>query len=296
MVGSIALHGALGVWFIQQKARLRAEPSLASETTLRGTTFEMDLGSMRESDPPAALAPAPAAPASAVPAASAAEPAETSSVQPAIEPHPEPTEKPRPAVAAAKPKQPSPPSPPKRSPSSLAADTQPKPPSAGRAEVGGSSYGAEGAAAGRLSLLRSFIKILPLAAKLLPGWLDADLGSQAKVLAELRVSGEGELISIEILKGDKSQLVAQSIRRSQVFLRSGRFVGAAGMVNTLLVSVRGTISMKPSNEDPDAAGKVIALGQRTDPAHPAAPPTGAYFTFGSGRHVELEVEPLPVPE
>lgn len=295
---SLSLHGCLVALLSSSESARDIRPNDVVSSTLAGTTFEVDMTPLQGASNPAGAS-APSAPPQAAPPASSVASAATSE-QPEVsvglsefptgasKPPPAPAEprrKPRPAVPSAP------------GPSSLAhsepREAQSTEERSGEAQsnigqAGAARYGAaEGAT--RVSLMRAFIKTLPLAAKLFPGWLELELGAQKPVLVELRLNPEGHLAAIEIVGGDARRLTAQSVQRNQVFLGSARFANEAKVPLALLFSVRAEVSMRPASEELDSAEKVVALGQRFDAARPSEPPTGAYLTYGSGRHIEFEV-------
>jgi hypothetical protein len=280
ILASVALHvsllAALG-WAEQSPPARQRE---AQAAVLRGTTFEMDLSSPTSASPssegPLESAPVPARGAASVDNHEPArEPRSPADVPAQNEPRAAPRMTPRPAATSRPAQEPS------------RANSAPS--SSGEARYGA----AEGAT--QVSLTRAFIKTLPLAAKLLSGWLELGLGAQKPVLVELRLDAAGHLIAIEILRGNSAELTAQSVRRNLVFLRSAQFASETHEPAALLFSIRAEVSMRSPSDELDSAEKVVALGQRFDPSRPADPPTGAYLTYGSGRHVEFEVKPVPLP-
>jgi len=294
---SLALHVGVVVVLGWAESVPPQGPEELAASTLTGTTFEVDLGSLPGESSGASQTFAISTPS---PPPEAARPVPTNV---------EPTAATQDSELSAEPLAPAPviPKPPSKAPIPSEAPLQPSPSASNRASPSTlpndapsgapSSEARYGAAEGatRVSLTRAFIKTLPLAAKLFPGWLELALGAQKPVLVELRLDADGQLRAIEILSGDPKRLTAQSVQRNQVFLRSAHFANDEKQPVAVLFSVRAEVSMKAPSDELDSAEKVVALGQRFDAARPSEPPTGAYLTYGSGRHVEFEVSVVPTP-
>lgn len=164
---------------------------------------------------------------------------------------------------------------------------------------GSAAYGREGTALGKVRLLSAFAKTLPLAAKLFRGWTSAPLGVRSSILVELLVAGDGRLERVSVVHGDARSLLAQTAVKNEDFLRAGRFALREEGAGRLLVSLSVVVEARPPAALPaldmeDAldgtAEEIVALGQRLDPARATLAPTGVYFTYGSGRHVEISIE------
>lgn len=157
-----------------------------------------------------------------------------------------------------------------------------------RGEASGTgAYGQEGTAQARASLFAAFVRTLPLAGKLLPGWLDQPVGQKSKILVELRVDGTGRLREVELIRGDTKSLLARTALKNEAFLSHGIFAIRGEQGGQLLIELSSEVEEREPSSEEDASGRVVALGQRIAESPPGKPPTGAYFTYGNGRHIEL---------
>ncbi len=154
-------------------------------------------------------------------------------------------------------------------------------------------YGVEGKREALSQLRRAFIKTLPLAAKLDPIWLSLKSGDLGSFVLRLSLDEHGRLETVEAIEGEAHPALLRAAVKNRVFLGSRRFlIGASSKGGTLDLRLGGAVSSR----DPSAAGaenNVVALGVRIDPRNRNAEPKGAYFTFDSGLHVELRIQPVP---
>jgi len=311
---SFALHGLL---YFVLKAQKPSLPRLeVTNSALFGATFEIDTvpssaeargdGANGATNEPGAVGAVGAeseggAEAEAPSEAQGPDKVDASESAPAEEKKPTPPPKaiPKPSSAA-----PSPPinppapaptegasaSPSPRAPSSASAPTAASsPPGTSGSEPNPSSgaYGQQGVARARASLFAAFVRTLPLAGKLLPAWLDAPLDEKQKVLVELRVDASGHLHEIEIVRGDTKSVLARTALKNEAFLSRGTFAIQGEREGQMLIELSSEIQQRAPSEEEDAATKVVSLGQRIPDSAPGQPPTGAYFTYGNGRHIEL---------
>lgn len=302
LVLSLVLHVAL--YFALRGAAPPPWPTEATSSALFGVTFEVDtLPRASEAATPSAPPVAASSPAALAASAGASLPEETPpardvSVEPASS-----EDGPRLDVAPkAEPKvTPKPLSTPKviRDPESKEGGSKPRAKaadpiapstSAGSAEQSvapAGTYGQEGVASARASLYAAFVRTLPLAGKLLPGWLEAPPGQKSKVLVELRVDGSGRLQEVQIVRGDTKSLLARTALKNEAFLSRGTFAIRGEQEGQMLIELSSEVEEREPSEEEDARARVVALGQRIPPSPPGRPPTGAYFTYGNGRHIEL---------
>lgn len=167
--------------------------------------------------------------------------------------------------------------------------------SASEPEASSGAYGQEGIARARASLFSAFVRTLPLAGKLLPAWLEAPLDQKQKVLVELRVDAGGRLHEIEIVRGDTKSVLARTALKNEAFLGRGTFSIQGEREGQMLIELSSEIEQRSPSEEEDAGSKVVSLGQRIPDSAPGQAPTGAYFTYGNGRHIELRASIVDVP-
>ena len=152
------------------------------------------------------------------------------------------------------------------------------------------SYGEEGQTEIRSQLRRAFIKTLPLAAKLDPSWLELDDGEIEGAVIELTLDQNGQLESVRARSGTPHPALLRAAVKNRAFLSRGRFkIQEQAGIRKLLIKLHATISTKHPDDSALVENKVIALGLRVDPRDKTAEPTGAYFTYDNGRHVEFAI-------
>ncbi len=158
------------------------------------------------------------------------------------------------------------------------------------------SFGEEGVEAPTVQLRRAFVKTLPLAARGDPAWLELPLGSTFEGSFVLRVDESGLLDGVTMLEA-KDDALSRAAIKNRLFLRAGRFAVREARRGELRLHIRARIEQHAplgaeDSSDGGGVGLVTAIGMRIDPSSQSAPPTGAYFTYGSGRHVEFEVSEI----
>ena len=155
----------------------------------------------------------------------------------------------------------------------------------------GGSYGEESAATPVVDLHAAFLKTLPLAAKTDSTWSQLPLGPAGSIIIKLTIDSSLKLAPIAIMDTPE-QPAPDYLKRMAVknrdWLHTQRFsIGPQSQAGTQLLRITATITQKsPDADTPEATG-TQALGTRG-----GVQPTGAYFTYFSGRHVELRVERL----
>lgn len=147
-----------------------------------------------------------------------------------------------------------------------------------------------------VDLFAAFLKTLPLAAKSDKTWLDLPPGPAGSVELTLTVDDEYRLAPIEIVELPSAPVPSQLKRALLInrnFLLRGKFAlsqdaSKEGPGGSQRLRLTARISKAdPDPQTPEAAG-VVRLGLLG-----GEHPRGAYFTFFSGRHVELLLEKLP---
>jgi len=162
----------------------------------------------------------------------------------------------------------------------------------------GGTFGAAGLPAGVRNLTRAFTRALPAA--VLPAgaaWLDLPLGPGATALVTFTVGNDGKLVDFEIHDPEPPAYLVGLLRRAHLLLQKGQFAlhnaRQGGGEQTFRVRVQ--LERRPVADDPFADPGHIMRRGFTAPT--PEQPGHAYFTFASGRHVDLRVsvESQPTP-
>ncbi|HMJ10193.1 MAG TPA: hypothetical protein VK524_02250 [Polyangiaceae bacterium] len=151
----------------------------------------------------------------------------------------------------------------------------------------GGDFGSEGLPAGVRRLAVAFTRAVPAATSRDPVWLSLPLGPAGSVRVVIRVNDAGRIVESETLDAARApEHLERLLQRTLLLLQSGRFAVsgvASGDFEVLRVDVQ--VSMKEPTEGFEP-GQVVRLG--FDP--PDARGRGrAFFTLGSGRHVEAAI-------
>ena len=314
---SIGLHAALGLALIQHPLPPEIQEPTSALRLTGGTfdveAFEESAGSPQEAESSVAstgnegrpdqesFSPAPKPPDSPSsaddppPKAAPEISAQTERPPPAAAPSPPTT--PPPAAAPSPPTTPPPPTPSRPVdpfdldlPGSAAPNPggQGAPPSI---QSPGGSYGEESKATPVVDLHAAFLKTLPLAAKTDSTWNDLPLGPAGSIIIKLTIDSSLKLTPVTIMDTPEQpapDYLKRMALKNRDWLHTQRFsIGPQSQAGTQLLRISATVTQKsPDADTPDATG-TQALGTRG-----GAQPTGAYFTYFSGRHVELRVERL----
>lgn len=156
------------------------------------------------------------------------------------------------------------------------------------------NYGEAGAPESRkMDLTSAFLKVLPLAAKTQPEWPNLLEGDAGSVVFVLRLDGDGRLLPIAVKEEEERRAPAylvQTVKKTRVWLLSGLFRTRGPPATSIdelqqqSLKLTATVSKTaPDAERADSQG-IGAFGLR------GSPPSGAYFTYFNGKHVELKVE------
>lgn len=148
-------------------------------------------------------------------------------------------------------------------------------------------FGAEGLPSGVRRLAIAFTRALPAATSRDPVWLSVPLGAAGSVHVEIRVNEAGRIVHTETLdRGGAPEYLARLVERTLVLLRSGRFaVSGVSAGDTEVFRIDVQVSMKDPEEGFEP-GQVVRLGFEPPDARGRGK---AFFTLGSGRHVEAAI-------
>jgi hypothetical protein len=149
------------------------------------------------------------------------------------------------------------------------------------------AFGAEGLPTGVRRLAVAFTRAVPAATSRDPVWLSLPVGSAGSVRVEIRVNEAGRIVHTRTLESSSvPEHLSRLLDRTLLLLQHGRFAVSgvsAGDAEVFRIDVQ--VSMKDPTEGFEA-GQVVRLG--FDP--PDARGRGkAFFTLGSGRHVEAAI-------
>jgi hypothetical protein len=163
----------------------------------------------------------------------------------------------------------------------------PSPASGAPASARPGAFGAEGLPAGVRRLAVAFTRAVPAATSRDPVWLSLPVGSAGSVRVEIRVNQAGRIVHTQTLEPSSvPEHLTRLLDRTVLLLQQGRFAVSgvsAGDAEVFRIDVQ--VSMKEPT-DGFEAGQVVRLG--FDP--PDARGRGkAFFTLGSGRHVEAAI-------
>lgn len=154
------------------------------------------------------------------------------------------------------------------------------------------SYGAEGSAAPVTDVFKAFLHLFPEANRHNPAWHELPLGPVGRIEFSLMIGKNARLVSIEIHDDGKSpppKLLIDAVRKTQTYLIHQR-LGWEGErregTQRLALTIR-TEKKEPHATTPDREGT-----QRHG-RYGEARPTGAFFTYYDGRHIDIELERVP---
>lgn len=150
------------------------------------------------------------------------------------------------------------------------------------------SYGADGKPAAITDVFKAFLHLFPEANRHNPAWQDLPLGKVGRVEFSLLIGDNARLVSIEIhdRQGAPPKLLIDAIRKTQTYLihqRLGwegkRRAGRQRLALTVVVQ-----KMAPHRATPEREGI------RRHGRYGESRPTGAFFTFYDGHHIDIELE------
>ncbi|HEY6560539.1 MAG TPA: hypothetical protein VI072_24820 [Polyangiaceae bacterium] len=148
-------------------------------------------------------------------------------------------------------------------------------------------FGAEGLPSGVRRLAIAFIRAVPAATSRDPIWSSLPVGDAGSVRVEVRVNEVGHIVHTETLgPTPAAEHLARLLQRTVLLLQSGRFAVSgvsAGDLEVFRIDVQ--VSMREPAEGFET-GQVVRLGFEPPDARGRGK---AFFTLGSGRHVEAAI-------
>lgn len=154
------------------------------------------------------------------------------------------------------------------------------------------SYGAEGSQAPVTDVFKAFLHLFPEANRHNPAWHDLPLGPFGRVEFSLTVGENARLLSIEIHDNEKApspKLLTDAVRKTQTYLfhqrlgwEGARRDGSERLALTIRVEQKSPHATTPEREGTQRHGR-----------YGEARPTGAFFTYYDGRHIDIELERVP---
>lgn len=154
------------------------------------------------------------------------------------------------------------------------------------------AYGQEGESNVTLDLFPAFLKTLPLAAKADDVWQSFSAGSAGTIEIIVSIDDGGRLLPIEAIESPTVPAPAhlkRAVTLNRNFLLHGRFaLGADRETGQQRLRLTARVSKRDADRDTPEAEGVRAFGLQG-----GEPPTGVYFTYFSGQHVEIEMRRVP---
>jgi hypothetical protein len=153
-------------------------------------------------------------------------------------------------------------------------------------------FGSEGLPPGVRRLASAFTRAVPAATSRDPVWLGLPLGSAGKLRVAIALDEEGRIARTDLLEPDPAPLhLEHLVTRTVTLLKAGRFAlsRVALGAKTEVLKIEVEISMREPAQG-FAPEEAVRLGfEPPDFKHRGK----AFFTLGSGRHVEawISVEP-----
>jgi hypothetical protein len=177
-------------------------------------------------------------------------------------------------------------------PNSDAGGSEPGPSdNAEQGSPGGLAYGESGAAVETTNLTRAVIKAIPPATQGDAAWVSLPLGAAGGFTVDFEVDQNGYLVRAEPVELEVPAVLNHLLKGLLILLKSGRFALKADQVSAgrQRFRIEATIVQRqPSDDQPGDARHIRQIGieyaTQKAPGH-------AFFTFNSGRHVDLTVEP-----
>ena len=166
-------------------------------------------------------------------------------------------------------------------------EAPPSPPGAAAASAPSGAFGADGLPSGVRRLAVAFTRAVPAATSRDPVWLGLPVGSAGSVRVEIRVNEAGQIVHTQTLEPSSvPEHLSRLLDRTLLLLQHGRFaVSGVSPGDAEVFGIDVQVSMRDATEGFEA-GQVVRLG--FDP--PDARGRGkAFFTLGSGRHVEAAI-------
>lgn len=154
------------------------------------------------------------------------------------------------------------------------------------------SYGADGKDAPVTDVFKAFLHLFPEANRHNPAWQKLPEGLVGRVEFSVLIGQNTRLASIEINHNTKvppPKILSDAIRKTQSYLSHQRLgwegerrEGLARLALTVVVQKKKPHATAPEREGTHRHGR-----------YGEARPTGAFFTFYDGQHIDIELERIP---
>ncbi len=154
--------------------------------------------------------------------------------------------------------------------------------------AGATKFGAAGMAATVSPLVKAFTRAVPKATRTDAAWLQLPIGYTGQVTVRLGLDAEGRLVSAVPVEREVPPHFRRLVERTRLLLQAGRFALRPKQMSagTRVLKLRAEVRQQAARDDDPFAEPhdTYRLGS-TQTA-----PWRAYFTFNSGRHVEIKIE------
>jgi hypothetical protein len=151
------------------------------------------------------------------------------------------------------------------------------------------AYGAHAADAPVTDVFKAFLHLFPEANRHNPAWHELPLGPVGRVEFTLLIGKNARVVSIEIHDSKASpppKILIEAIRKTQSSLihqrlgwEGARREGSQRLALTIVVQQKNPHPITPEREGTQRHGR-----------HGEARPSGAFFTFYDGHHIDIELE------
>lgn len=153
------------------------------------------------------------------------------------------------------------------------------------------AYGEKSQEKATLDLFAAFLKTLPLAAKVDPLWESLPEGPAGEVEIAVTIDESGKLLPVLVVTDPENPpppYLVRAVTLNRNFLLHGRFaLSDERSSGEQKLSLRASVTKRAADPRTPHASGVQAFGLEG-----GSPPTGVYFTYFSGQHVQISLRRL----
>lgn len=154
------------------------------------------------------------------------------------------------------------------------------------------SYGAEGDTAPVTDVFKAFLHLFPEANRHDPAWHELSVGPVGRIEFFLTIGKNARLVSIQVERDDASpppKILIDAIRKTQTYLHHQR-LGWEGERREGRQRLALTVKVEKKSPHSSAPDRT---GTQRHGRYGESRPTGAFFTYYDGHHIDIELERLP---